>query len=452
MAIQGSIPSELTVGAKGGPEARLSGHLDLSRVRIRQWLRILLGVGSAQAAVHAMGFVAGIWIIRCLAPGQYALYTMTYAVQGMLNVLTDGGISSGAMAEGGKVWKDPRRLGQVVNTALSMRRTLTCVGLAIGVPLGLFLFHRQGASWVFASGLLGVVLFSFWLNFGASIFALAPALHQKLAETQKISLVQNAGRVGVLLTILRWIPNALAAVAVNAVGQFWAFIRIRHLAEGLIDRTAQECPEVRRRIWEVVRKILPGSVYFCLSGQIGILVISLFGSTIKVAQVGALSRLGQAFAAVALLASTIIVPRFARLPSSRPLLLARYVQVMAGLVVIALVSIAVAAVFPAQVLWLLGGQYSNLAPELLLMTAGSALSLLAQFTYCLGCSRGHVVPPVLGITLEVSVQAILLALVDLHEVRGVLLMGLLMAAFQCLLQSTNLVVRIRRHELTPAPA
>jgi nitrate reductase NapE component len=416
------------------------------RAKVREWVEIVLSVGSAQAAVHAMGFLSGIWIVRCLSRSEYAIYTLTYAVLGMLNVLADGGISSGAMAEGGKVWNDRRRLGQVVNTALAMRRSLTYVSLGVTAPFGLYLLHRQGASWLFASEVLLVVLVSFWLNFGASILALAPALHQRLADSQKISVIQNAGRLSGLVIMLRWIPSSLVALIVNGACQAWAFVRMRRLSEELIDSNAPESAEIRRNIWAVVRRVLPGAVYFCLYGQVGIFIISFLGSSVKVAQIGALSRFGQVFNAVLVLVSTICVPRFARLPSSRRLLLARYFQVSLGLAIFGAVSVAFVGAFPTRVLWILGRQYSDLGPELLLLVGGLAISMLAQLTYSFGCCRGYVIPPSISITLELGWQVILILSLDLHSVRGVILMGLLMALFQYAIQATNLVLQIRKCE------
>jgi hypothetical protein len=252
--------------------------------------------------------------------------------------------------------------------------------------------------------------------------------------------------------VLRWIPSSLVALVVNGACQAWAFIRMRRIAEGLMDPDAPESPEIRRNIWAVVRRVLPGAVYFCLSGQIGIFIISFLGSSVKVAQIGALGRFGQAFNAILVLVSTIAVPRFARLPSLRGLLLARYFQVSLVLAVAGALSVVLVGAFPARVLWILGRQYADLGPELLLLVGGLAISMLAQLTYSFGCCRGYVIPPAISITLELGWQALLIVSLDLHSVRGVILMGLFMAVFQYVIQATNLVLRIHKCEALGAAA
>jgi hypothetical protein len=104
--------------------------------------------------------------------------------------------------------------------------------------------------------------------------------------------------------------------------------------------------------------------------------------------------------------------------------------------------VAIVALFPTEVLWILGREYSNLTHEVILLVVGSAISLLATTTFGLGRARGYIIHPGLSITLEALTQVLLALIVNLHTVQGILWMSIGMASFQLLMQATYLTYRI----------
>ncbi len=81
---------------------------------IVSWGKLISITGSAQIIVQAVGFASGILIIRLLPVQEYAFYTLANTMLGAMTVLSDGGISTGVMAQGGKVWEDKLKLGKVL--------------------------------------------------------------------------------------------------------------------------------------------------------------------------------------------------------------------------------------------------------------------------------------------------------------------------------------------------
>jgi hypothetical protein len=276
-----------------------------------------------------------------------------------------------------------------------------------------------------------------------AVYGIAPLLHQKISSTQAIGIYQNLGRLGALFALLPKVPSALVAIVVNACSQAWGTRRMKRLAGGIANMAVSKDPEVKSAILAVVKRMLPGVVYFSVSGQITVFLISIFGNTTKVAQVGALGRLAQVFTFLSLFASTVLIPRFARLQPVRRLILKRYIQVMSILAMVGIGIVGMVAAFPSEVLWILGRQYSGLTHEVVLLVLGSVFTLLAQITFGMGSARGYVIHPGLSITLEVLWQLTLVFLVDLHTVRGILWMSLGMAMFQFVMQATYVVRRIR---------
>src|SRR6187551_3753536 len=84
-------------------------------------IKLISIVGSTEIILKGIGFVTGVMIVRMLPIQEYALYTLANTMLGTLVIFTDSGISNGVMALSGKVWKDPKKLGVVFATGLSLR-------------------------------------------------------------------------------------------------------------------------------------------------------------------------------------------------------------------------------------------------------------------------------------------------------------------------------------------
>jgi hypothetical protein len=161
-----------------------------------------------------------------------------------------------------------------------------------------------------------------------------------------------------------------------------------------------------------------------MSGQLAILLISIFGTTSAIAEVGAVGRLAQALAFFSALANVVLIPRFAKIQNE-----VRMVRAFAGIFLLAgLFGVSVFLVaffFEKQALWILGSSYSGLTYEFLLAVAGGIFSLLGAMAYQLGYSRGWIASQWAFITLSISIQIGGALFLDLGTAEGVLKLNLL---------------------------
>ena len=408
------------------------------------WTKLMASVGAKQAIVQGIGFASGILILRRLPAADYALYTLAYSMLGTINVLADGGISSGVMAEAGRVWGDRIRLGRVLATGLALRRQFAIWSLALCVPFLTFLFRQHGASWPTAFALLAAVIVSFWFVLATSVYGVAPALHQRLTEVQRVTILQNLGRLGALAGVLLALPSAIAAIGVTAAAQAWAGLRLKRLSAPLADPHQPQDPAVRAEIQVVVRRMLPSSIYFCLSSQITIWLVGVLGSTTAVAEVGALGRFGQIFAVLSGFSAVVIIPRFARLQNDAALIIRRYFQALLVMGLIGGAIVVLVAIFPREAIWILGAKYRGLTGEVVLQMCGSVLGMLTGIAYTMGSARKCVISPKISIPLEVAWQIAWLFLLDLRTVRGVLCYGIATAGLGVTMHMAYFAIWARR--------
>lgn len=81
-------------------------HSNPKNERVFSWIKLIAVTGSAQVIVQVLGFISGIMIIRMLPTQEYAFYTLANTMLGTMTILADGGIGTGVMAQGGKVWQN----------------------------------------------------------------------------------------------------------------------------------------------------------------------------------------------------------------------------------------------------------------------------------------------------------------------------------------------------------
>src|ERR1700693_6125312 len=99
-----------------------------------------------QAAVQIIAFSSGILLVRWLPQREYAYFTIANSMQATLMLLADIGVSIGLVSIGGRVWQDRHRFGELINTALAMRRRFGLIAVIVITPVMYIMLVRNGAS------------------------------------------------------------------------------------------------------------------------------------------------------------------------------------------------------------------------------------------------------------------------------------------------------------------
>ena len=393
---------------------------------LRQWTPLITQFFSFEVAIQATAFITSVLLVRLLDKGEYALYTLANTIQGALLLMSDNGISSGVSSIGGRVWHDRGRFGQLINTALSLRNALARITVPILVPLFVWLLHRNHATPLQIVLLVVAVLLCFYFQMTSTLLMAIPRLHLRMGFLQRSYLGTGLLRLALLAALSLVFLDASVALFVTAAS-FWAqYYVARRSIPDLADLSASVNAEDRREIVGLIKTQVPNSIYYCFQGQLTIWLVSIIGSAEGVADVGALGRVGMIFAMVGAFMGLVVHPRYARV-QSRDLLVRRYWQIVAGYTALTVVSIAIAALFPRQLLWILGDKYAHLGGEMLLMVAVSVLGAIYGVTWHLNATRGWIISPWLSIPVGLVTQASLIWVLGVNSVRDVLWLGLLSA-------------------------
>ncbi|WP_128763332.1 polysaccharide biosynthesis protein [Leeuwenhoekiella aestuarii] len=400
--------------------------------RSQHWTGLISISGTAQVFIMLISLASGILVIRLLSTEEYALYTLANTMLGTIIALANAGIPIGVMSEGGKVWKDKKKMGMVFVTAFELRKIFGLVSLLIGIPILIYLLRLNGASWTMSILIMIGLIPAFFSQISNSILEIAPKLTQHVVPLQKNQLAINTGRLVLLILLIFLFPFAYIAIIASTLPQVWGNIRLKKITNSSVDWEQQSDSEIKLRLVAKTRRILPEAIFYCLSGQLTVWLLSLFGSTDSVAQIGALGRLAMVMNIISVLFGMLIAPRFARLEADFSLLKRRYLQALLLVVVLFLGIIGIVYWFPSQILWILGAKYGDLEDEVVLAVIGSSLNLLSGIIYALYSSRGWIINPFLYIAISISSTIIAMLVLDITTLYGVLLLNIAIAGVQVL--------------------
>ncbi|KEO72302.1 hypothetical protein EL17_16255 [Anditalea andensis] len=395
-------------------------------------IKLVLFTGGAQGLIQALGLICGIIIIRMLSIEEYAYYTLANTMLGAMIALTDGGISAGVMSEGGKVWQEKSKLGIVLQTGLALRRKFAFVSLMIAVPILLYLLRNQDASWVNTFLIIAAILPAFFAALSGSLLNIIPRLNQTVQPLQKNQIGVAAGRLLMTVSIIFIFPFTAVAIIASGIPQIIGNIGIKKLAYQNAEETKETSIQIRKKILQKVNRMLPETIYYCLSSQITYWIISFIGSTVALASLGALARIGTIVTVFIMIFNMLFTPRFARLPESK-IILKKYLLSVSVLLIVLVILILTTAYFGSSpILWLLGDEYKGLNKELLLSIGGSCASLLTQCFFALNTSRGWIIHPMIYILISIISTTVSIIVFDMGTLQGALYFGIVVASTQAL--------------------
>lgn len=398
--------------------------------KLIHWGKLLSITGASQILVQGIGFLSGILIIRFLAVEEYALYTIANTMLGTMFLLADGGISAGVLSQGGKVWQDKKKLGAVVATGLYLRKKFALVSLLVSIPILVYLLSKHEASWLMISLITISLIPSFYTTLADAIYGVVPKLHQDIRRFQKNEIFVGIIRLLLTTSFIFIFPFTFLALLANGIPRIFGNLRLRKISARFAEISQPPDAEIKKNLLNTVRRILPGLIYFCLSSQITVWLISTFGSTTALAQLGALGRLAIILTLFSGLISTLIVPRFARLIEEKRAMLKFYIQIIMGVGVLVVLLVAFISIFSSEVLFVIGDNYSGLHWELYLTLLGAGLGLIANISFLLNISRDWVMHPGISITISLISLVIGFYIFDISTLQGVLIYNIFLAIIQ----------------------
>jgi len=322
-----------------------------------------------------------------------------------------------------------------------LRKRFAIGSLSIGIPILIYLLYHHGANYIVILLITLSLIPSFLAALSDSLLEVTPKLHQDVNSLQKNGLIVGVARF--LFTLALFIsPFTFVAILANGIPRLYGNMQLKKISNKYILPGQKPDPEIKKNILKVVSRILPGAIYYCVSGQITVFLLSFFGNTASIGQVGALGRLAMILNVFTVVFGTIIVPRFARLPDDKKLLLRSYILLQLGFIMISFILICLVWLFPSQILWVLGKKYVDLGNVLLLSILGSCLGLIAGSSFTLSTCRGWAINPVISISITIISIIGGIFIIDISSLKGVLKFNILILSIETIMYVIYCLMKI----------
>jgi hypothetical protein len=388
------------------------------------WIKLITITGTAQIIVQIVSFLSGFMLIRALPIQEYAFYTIANTMLGSMNMISDGGVSIGVLSQGGKVWNDPTKLGIVFVTGMFLRKKLALITLIFIIPILFYLLIHHGASLITSILICISLIPSFYASISDNLLEIAPKLNQSIKSLQKNQLEVNFGRLLITALTIFIFPFTFIAIIANGIARIWGNYNLKKINNKYIDISQNYNIEIGNLIIKVVKKNLPTVIFFSFSGQISLLLISIFGNTSSIAQLGALGRFGIIFSLFSIIITTLVSPSFSKLKNEKSLLFKRYTQILFITFSFLFLVIILALLLSKQFLLILGNNYVNLEFQFFLILINTSFVTISGVIFSLYTSKGWLMHPFFVIFRILIFVIISCLIFDISTLNGVLYMNI----------------------------
>jgi hypothetical protein len=434
------VPIADTIEPAAAPIGKYAAHFDW----LFLWGRRVAEYGFVQCWVQLLTAVAGLIIVRTLAKQDYALYAIANSMQSTCHLLSDVGIGIGVRSIGGRVWNDRRRLGELINTALGMRQMFAAIAIPVCIPITVWMLWKNGCSPLVNALLCGVLLIGVLPLLSSSVFEVVPQLHGEYRRMQKLDFGNATLRLLLIGSLALMRMNAWLAASVGAVTNWIELIYNRRWTKDHADLASAANAQDRCEMRRLTIQAFPNILFFCLQGQVTLLILTLVGSPLGIANITALGRLATFLTVISVAVNNMLAPRFARCQSADRLP-KLYLMMLIVLVLLLAPVVLAAWLFPGPLLLILGNRYSTLGAECGWVVLSSCVAQLTGLMWALNSSRAWIkISSTAWIPLTLIVQALLPFALDLSLFRNVLIFQFVTACIPLPLLAADAIIHLRR--------
>ncbi|BAU55382.1 lipopolysaccharide biosynthesis protein [Mucilaginibacter gotjawali] len=388
-----------------------------------------------QGLIQLTTLIIGIFILRALSKVEYAQYSMALAFQATSQMFIEFGFAGAIIALVGTRVNDKRVLGEYIVAGMSYRNKLFIIVSIVCCICYPILARNQHWPWSVILLLLGSIItnsyFSGWISYYKPPFQ----IHRKLGTIYKLEVAGNIlrGIATYLAYLCKVLTSSVASYIVSALMLFNGLI-YKRLAREYVDEPERPSAHTKKEMLAYIKPVIPGMVFAAFQSQITILIISVFGKTAHIAEIGALGRLSSLFSVLNIGASIIVTPLIARQPQSKLLKMFLLVFLMAAFGVLLLDLFGY--FYPGVFLLLLGKNYYGLEPEVRLVIYDSGIVFLNTLVWNMNSARKWLYAwmPAVSIPGIILVQVFFIIKFDLSVSYNVLLMAIFVSTYALLVR------------------
>ena len=341
---------------------------------------------AGHGVLQALNIFTGLFLLRQLSIEGYAEYSLALAFQTTAISLTNLGLTDSIIPLVGSRAADHKLVGTYVQAARLLRTRLFLV--VAPCCAGAFLLIVRGHQWTDSSVLILLfsILASLYFSVSVSCWSAPLILNRRLYDYYLGQWISSAARLGVY--VLASAGNLLSAVFASLTGVASILLNgiiVKARAAEFVELPTQVDKSANREVLRCMLPMMPAALFTSFQPQVALLLVSIFGQTLQIAQIAALSRIAQLFLIFSTFSTLVVEPYIARLPPGR--LLLAYIRVVGCAIFVGGILTLLSFIFPQALLWILGPKYADLDNVVGWVVLSSALSTTANVIWVMNRGR-----------------------------------------------------------------
>jgi O-antigen/teichoic acid export membrane protein len=392
--------------------------------RTRRIFNAVLSFFLGQGALQAVNLAIGLLLVRALSVDDYAKFGLANGFQSTTSIFMDLGYASTIIPLVGERIFDRALVGRYVQGAKTLRNRAFWLISPFASIAFLVVTHRQKWAWPIQIALLASILVTLYSSGTVSYSSVPFFLYRRLRDYYLPQTITGILRLGAYLALRilgglnSWVAAGCGALSVAANGYL-----LEKKSRSYIDLPEDEDPLVRKEIIRYVLPAAPAILVGAFHGQIALLLIGIFGNTIGIAQVAALSRIAQIFNVLMTFNIVIIEPYMARL--QREHLRPTYFKLIAVAATGGVFLTSLAFLEPGLFLWVLGPKYGELNSLIGWVIFTACINYVAGLIWIMNRSRKWLFwrGTIAEISLLIAIQVGFVAIFGIRTARNAVMLN-----------------------------
>jgi O-antigen/teichoic acid export membrane protein len=374
--------------------------------------KFIFGQGAAQSA----SLLANFFLVHTLSVEAYAQFGLATGFQTVFSVLMDMGFASTIVPMVGENREDATLVGRYVRSASHLRTRLFWFLAPVASVAFLAIMHRHHWSLRVQALLLASVLLSLYSSGKVSYFSAPLFIFGRLKEYYLPQVFNGIGRLlGYILLFFTNGLNAWTAAGLSAINITLNGSLIHKASKKYFEWPQHDDPVTDRELLQYILPASPAIIFSAFQSQISLFLISIFGGTSYIAEVAALSRIGQLFTLALTFYAIVIEPHVARM--SRDKLRRTFLEFIFLATAICTPVVLIAFFFPKPFLLILGAKYRDLGSVMGVYVLSCCLNVVSSLMWVMNRARKWVFwsGSILEVALLVGVQITYLITVGVKD-------------------------------------
>ena len=358
--------------------------------RFARWSRLSLEFALSQGVAQSAGMISGLIYVRLMPIDEYALYAMALSSLTFVAIGGDVGLT-GSLSY---FWRQSDSDGNVIEPIIAVVQRLRSVFFVLAsFVCGAFLLKtatERHFSMITVLACFGLVVATAWSQLRAFLDVQLMRLQGLQRESYYCEAAGSITRLlAAVVMIATGITTALFGLAGGLLGSLSILAALKSFMRTPRGNSQPIARETWRKVLYYITPTFPTTLVYIAEVPLLLWLTLTFGGKAPLAETFAVGRIGAIYGLLTIFIGAVVAPRLARVSND-----AHFARMM-GLFLLALVFVSAAAttvayLTPSALLLLIGPNYAHLEKQVVLMIAGSSISVLTAFLSTANRLRGWV--------------------------------------------------------------